>query len=72
MYESSTEQAAVRLQNKAGNKIEHNKHDIVNVVLDKIERKCLIIDVACAFDIRVKGKEKEEIENYQELKREFK
>ena len=54
------------------NKIEHNKPDIVNVVLDKIERKCLIIDVACAFDIRVKGKEKEEIENYQELKREFK
>ena len=43
------------------NKIEHNKHDIVNVVSDKIERKCLIIDVACAFDIRVKGKEKEEI-----------
>ena len=43
------------------NKVEHNKPDIVNVVLDKIERKCLIIDVACAFDIRVKGKEKEEI-----------
>ena len=43
------------------NKIEHNKHDIVNVVSDKIERKYLIIDVACAFDTRVKGKEKEEI-----------
>ena len=43
------------------NKVEQNKPDIVNVVLDKIERKCLIIDVACAFDIRVKGKEKEEI-----------
>ena len=52
------------------NKVEHNKPDIV--VLDKIERKCLIIDVACPFDTRVKGKEKEEIENYQELKREFK
>ena len=51
-------------------KIEHNKSDIV--VLDKIKRKYLIIDVACLFDIRVKGKEKEEIENYQELKREFK
>ena len=52
------------------NKVEHNKPDIV--VLDKIERKCLIIDVACPFDTRVKGKEEEEIENYQELKREFK
>ena len=51
-------------------KIEHNKSDIE--VLDKIKRKCLIIDVACPFDTRVKGKEKEEIENYQELKREFK
>ena len=27
----------------------------------RIERKCLIIDVAFAFDIREKGKEKEEI-----------
>ena len=42
------------------------------MVSDKIERKYLIIDVACPFDTRVKGKEKEEIENYQELKREFK
>ena len=41
------------------NKVEHNKPDIV--VLDKIERKYLIIDVACLFDTRVKGKEKEEI-----------
>ena len=46
------EQAAVGLQKQ-------NKPDIV--VLDKINRKCLIIDVACAFDIRVKGEEKEEI-----------
>ena len=52
------------------NKVEQNKHDIVNV--EEIKRKYLIIDVACLFDIRVKGKEKEEIENYQELKREFK
>ena len=41
------------------NKVEQNKSDIE--VSDKIERKCLIIDVACAFDTRVKGKEKEEI-----------
>ena len=52
------------------NKVEQNKHDIVNV--EEIKRKYLIIDVARPFDTRVKGKEKEEIENYQELKREFK
>ena len=52
------------------NKIEHDKPDIV--VVDKIERHCLIIDVACPFDIRVKDKEKEEIENYQDFKRELK
>ena len=38
------------------NKIEHNKPDIV--VLDKIEQKSLIIDVACPFDIRVNYKRK--------------
>ena len=42
------------------------------VILDKIERKFLIIDVACSLDIGVKGKEKEKIENYQYLKRELK
>ena len=42
------------------------------MVLDKIERKCLIIDVAYPFDIRVKDKEKEKIENYQDLKPEVK
>ena len=52
------------------NKIEHNKPDIV--VVDKTERNFLIIDVACPFDIRVKDKEKEEIENYQDLTRELK
>ena len=58
------------LKIQTDNKVEHNKPDIV--VLDKIKRKCLIIDVACLFDTRVKGKEKEEIENYQELKKNFK
>ena len=52
------------------NKIEHNKPDVV--VVDKTERNFLIIDVACPFDIRVKDKEKEEIENYQDLTRELK
>ena len=51
-------------------KIEHNKADIM--VLDKIERKWLIIDVACPSDARVKDKEKEKVENYQVLKRELK
>ena len=37
-----------------------------------IERKCLIIDVACPFDIRVNDKEREKIGNYQVLKRELK
>ena len=40
------------------------------MVLD--QRKCLIIDVACPFDIRVKDNEKEKIENYQDLKLEVK
>ena len=35
-------------------------------------RKCLIIDVVCLFDTRVKDKEKEKIENYQDLKWELK
>ena len=52
------------------NKIEHDKPDIV--VVDKTERNFLIIDVACPFDIRVKDKEEEEIENYQHLTRELK
>ena len=42
------------------------------MVLDKMERKCLIIDVACLFDTRVKDTEKEKINNYQDLKRELK
>ena len=42
------------------------------MVLDKIECTCLIIDVACPFDMQVKDKEKEKIENYQDLKQELK
>ena len=44
---------------RTDNKIERKKPDIV--VVDKIERKCLIIDVACPFDIRVKHKEKRKL-----------
>ena len=35
--------------------IEHNRPDVV--VLDKIERSCYVIDIACPFDTRVLEKE---------------
>ena len=59
-------------ETQTDNKIEHNKPGIV--VLDTIEHKCLterkcLINFACPFDVRVK--EKEKIDNYQELKREL-
>ena len=60
----------MELQIQTDNKIEHSKPNIV--VLDKIECMCLIIDVACHFDIQVKDKEKEKIKNYQDLKRKLK
>ena len=40
------------------NKIEHNKP-----VLNEIEQKCLIIDVACPFDTWMNDREKEKVEN---------
>ena len=49
--------------------IEHNRSDLV--VLDKIERSCYVIDIACPFDTRVLEKEQEKMEKYQELKREI-
>ena len=69
MYESTNNKLLWDLKIQTDNKVEHNKPDIV--VLYKIERKCMIIDVICPFDIRVKDKEKEKIENYQDLKREL-
>ena len=50
-------------------KLDHNKPDIV--ILDKSKRECHIIDVACPFDTRVKEKELEKVEIYQDLKREI-
>ena len=47
-------------------KLDHNKPDIV--VVDKKTRVCHIIDVACPFDTRVKEKEQEKVERYQDLK----
>ena len=37
----------------------------------KSERGCLIIDIAVAGDNRIKQKEQEKIEKYQDLKREI-
>ena len=70
VYECTKNKLLWDLKIQTDNKIEHNKADIM--VLDKIERKWLIIDVACPSDARVKDKEKEKVENYQDLKRELK
>ena len=51
-------------------RLEHNKPDIVYI--DKMGKTCYIIDVACPFDTRIKQKEMEKIERYQDLKREIK
>ena len=48
--------------------IDHNKPDIV--LLNKEEKSCFIIDVACPFDTRIDSKEKNE--NYHHLKHEMK
>lgn len=47
----------------------HRKPDIV--VLEKEKKKCIIIDVAIPGDNRIRKKEKEKIEKYQELKNEI-
>ena len=44
----------------------HRKPDIV--VLEKNDRKCWIIDIACPGDSRITGKEEEKQENYDNLK----
>ena len=49
--------------------VEHRKPDIV--VLEKEKKKCIIIDVAIPGDNRIRKKEKEKIEKYQELKNEI-
>uniref|UniRef100_A0A1X7UR25 Uncharacterized protein n=1 Tax=Amphimedon queenslandica TaxID=400682 RepID=A0A1X7UR25_AMPQE len=51
------------------NYIEHRKPDIV--VIDKIEKKCLIIDVAIPGDNRIMKKEEEKVEKYKELRQEI-
>ena len=48
---------------------ERNKPDIV--VLDKKQKVCLVIDVACSFDSRINKKEQEKVEYYTDLKYEI-
>ena len=50
-------------------KIEHNRPDMV--AIDKKERNCTIINIACPFDrgISHEKKKQEKIEKYQDLKR---
>ena len=51
----------------------HNKPDIDDIgLLNKEEKSCLIIDVACPFDTRIDSKEREKTENYHDLKYQIK
>ena len=50
--------------------IEHRKPAIV--LVDKVQQKCLIIDVACPGDNRIAEKEEEKLQRYDLLKREIK
>ena len=51
------------------NVIEARRPDII--LIDKKERKGIIIDIAIPADVRVGEKEREKVEKYQELKREI-
>ena len=59
MYECTNNKLLWDFKIQTDNKVEHNKPDII--VLEKIERKCMIIDVTCPFDIGVKDKEKRKL-----------
>lgn len=59
-----------KIQNIIDHHIEHNKADIV--LLNKEEKSCIIIDVACPFDTRIVRREREKIDNYCDLKYESK
>ena len=54
---------------QCNNVIEARRPDII--VIDKKERKGIIIDIAVPADVRVGEKEREKVEKYQELKREI-
>ena len=54
---------------RCDNVTEARRPDII--VIDKKERKGLIIDIAVPADVRVEEKEREKVEKYQDLKREI-
>ena len=49
--------------------LEHDQPDIT--VIDKKNKKCILIDLACPFDTRIEKKEEEKYTNYSELKYEI-
>ena len=51
-------------------RLDHNKPDVV--LVKKEEKECFIIDVACPFDTRIKTKEAEKRDRYQDLRQEIK
>ena len=52
-----------------GHVIEARRPDMI--VVDKVKKTCTIIDFAILYDSRVKSKEVEKIEKYQDLAREL-
>ena len=46
--------------------IEHNKPDIV--LLNREDKSCIIVNVACPSDTRIITKKREKIDNYYALK----
>ena len=58
VYQSTNNKLPWDFKIQIDDKIEHNKP-----VLNKIEQKCLIIDVACPFYTWMKDREKEKVEN---------
>ena len=54
---------------RCDNLIEARRPDLI--VTDKKEQKGIIIDIAVPTDVRVEEKEKEKVEEYQDLKREI-
>ena len=55
---------------QSGNLIDARRPDLI--VINKKEQKGIIIDIAVPADVRVKEKEKEKVEKYQDLKKEIK
>ena len=49
--------------------MEHNRPDIL--VFDKANKNVVIIDPSCPFDTRIREKEKEKLDNYNQLKYEL-